>query len=81
VWGYAEKLTLQPKSVRETDVAALRDAGLEDEAILHVAEVVAYFNFVNRMAEGLGVPLEEAWPHPPIGDAERATDRRDHTDQ
>lgn len=81
MWAYAEKLTLQPESVRETDVTALREAGLEDEAILHVAEVVAYFNFVNRMAEGLGVPLEEAWPHPPIGDAEQVTDPRDDTDR
>jgi len=53
--------------VEEDDVSKLRGAGLCEEAILHVAEITAYFNFVNRMAEGLGVRLEEAWPHPPIG--------------
>ena len=67
VWGYAEKLTLEPQAVERTDVSELREAGLGEEAILHVVEIVAYFNFVNRMAEGLGVRLEDAWPHPPIG--------------
>ncbi len=65
--GYAEKLTGEPESVDEGDVTKLREAGLGDEAVLHVVEIVSYFNFVNRMADGLGVSLEEAWPHPPIG--------------
>lgn len=53
--------------MEEEDVAELRGAGLDDEAILHLVEVVSYFNFVNRMADGLGVSLEEAWPHPEVG--------------
>ncbi len=53
--------------MREDDVAPLRAAGLGDEAILHVCEVVAYFNFVNRLADGLGVTLEEGWADPIIG--------------
>ena len=64
---YAEKLTEEPEAVDEEDVAKLREAGLDDEAILHLVEVVSYFNFVNRMADGLGVSLEEAWPHPEVG--------------
>lgn len=40
------------------DVQALRDAGLQDRAIHDVAAVVAYFNYVNRVALGLGVELE-----------------------
>lgn len=54
----------------EDDVEALRRAGLSDEAVLHLCEVVAYYNFVNRTAEGLGVSLEERWSHPivPPGD-------------
>jgi len=39
-------------------VVALRKAGMTDEEIHRVASVVAYFNFVNRIAEGLGVELE-----------------------
>lgn len=53
--------------MEEEDVEELRGAGLDDEAILHLVEVVSYFNFVNRMADGLGVSLEEAWPHPEVG--------------
>ena len=40
------------------DVEALRDAGYEDTDVLGVAEVVAYFAYVNRIADGLGVQLE-----------------------
>lgn len=40
------------------DVQALRDAGLQDRAIHDVNAIVAYFNYVNRVALGLGVELE-----------------------
>lgn len=71
--AYAEKLTRDPGSVQERDVDALREAGWSDEAILHACEVVAYFNFVNRMADGLGVSLEEGWSRPiiPLADESR----------
>lgn len=52
---YAEALTENPAAIGEGDVEALRDAGLEDEEILRVNLVASYFNFVNRIAEGLGV--------------------------
>ncbi len=58
---YAVKLTRAPWSVEEADIQALRDVGWDDRAILDMAQVVAYFNFVNRLAEGLGVALEEYW--------------------
>lgn len=57
--GYADKLTREPANMREADLAGLRAAGLDNRAILALAEVVAYFNFVNRLAGGLGVELEE----------------------
>jgi uncharacterized peroxidase-related enzyme len=44
------------------DVAALRRVGLDDRAIVDANQVVAYFNYVNRVVEGLGVELEERWP-------------------
>lgn len=59
---YAVKLTLTPGEVEEADLAPLRDAGLDDRAILDVVQVTAYYNYVNRMADGLGVELEEGWP-------------------
>ena len=67
--GYAEKLTLSPAEMSADDLAPMRSAGLSDEAILNACEVVSYFNFVNRMADGLGVTLESDWSEPifPIG--------------
>ena len=58
---YAEKLTLRPQEMNEGDVASLRKAGLDDRGILDTCQIVAYFNFVTRMAEGLGVELEDYW--------------------
>lgn len=45
----------------ETDVAALRSVGLGDAEILDVCQVAAYYNYVNRLAQGLGVELEDRW--------------------
>jgi len=58
---YAVKLTRTPAQITQADVQALREAGLSDRAILDVAQVTAYFNFVNRLADGLGVRLEDNW--------------------
>jgi uncharacterized peroxidase-related enzyme len=55
---YAEKLTLSPSEMERADVEALRSVGLSDEQILNAAATCSYFNFINRMADGLGVDLE-----------------------
>jgi uncharacterized peroxidase-related enzyme len=55
---YAEKLTLHPGDMLEEDLLPLREAGLDDRAILEVNLVVAYFAYANRIADGLGVQLE-----------------------
>lgn len=60
---YTERLTLEPSRMQEADIDRLRDAGLDDEAILSACEVISYFAFVNRMADGLGVKLEPGWRH------------------
>lgn len=57
---HAEKLTKEPASVSEADIAELKAAGLGDEEILDLTQVAAYFNFVNRIVLGLGVELEGA---------------------
>jgi len=54
---YAEKLTGTPAAMVEEDVEALRAVGLDDRAILDLAQVVGYFNYVNRIVTGLGVRL------------------------
>ena len=52
---YADKLTRLPDQTTAADIAVLRDAGLSDEEILDTNLVIGYFNFVNRVAMGLGV--------------------------
>ena len=56
---YSIALTRHPQSITEENINELRRQGLVDEEILHLALVSAYFNFVNRLASGLGVELEE----------------------
>ena len=56
---YAYKLTTDPSSVEKADIDTLRQTGLDDRAVLDICQLTAYFNFVNRMAEGLGVTLEK----------------------
>jgi alkylhydroperoxidase family enzyme len=60
--GYAEKLTLAPASVGASDLDALRREGFSDEAIHDAAQVISYFNYINRVADGLGVDREEWMP-------------------
>lgn len=60
---YAEKLTLTPWKMAQYDVMALRAAGFSDSAILDINQVTGYFAYVNRLADGLGVPLEAFWEH------------------
>ena len=55
---YADKLTRRPAAMTRQDVQALRHAGFSDAAILDICQVTAYFAFVNRLAEGLGVESE-----------------------
>ncbi len=56
--AYAEKLTRSPGAVTRADVEALREVGFGDRDVLEIAEVTAYYAYVNRIAEGLGVELE-----------------------
>jgi len=56
---YAVKLTSETCNVSEEDFLLLREGGFNDETILDIVQVIAYFNFVNRLACGLGIELEE----------------------
>jgi uncharacterized peroxidase-related enzyme len=55
--AFAEKLTRQPAAMTADDTDALRQAGLDDRAILDLAQCTGYFNYVNRIVTGLGVEL------------------------
>lgn len=52
---YVRKLTLDPQNMVEADIAALREAGANDGEILEANQVCAYFNYSNRLLNGLGV--------------------------
>ena len=55
---YVAKLTETPSEMVAADVEGLRLQGFEDRAIHDICAIAAYFAFVNRMADGLGVELE-----------------------
>lgn len=55
---YATKLTHSPEAMDQADVARLREAGLTDRDVLDVNLIISYFNFVNRIALGLGVTFD-----------------------
>ena len=55
---YARKLTADVGQMEEADIAVLRDAGCNDGEILEVNQVCAYFNYSNRLLNGLGVTTE-----------------------
>jgi uncharacterized peroxidase-related enzyme len=58
--NYAVKLTQTPSAITAADIAALRAASFDDRAIHDICAITAYFAFVNRIADGLGVELEGA---------------------
>ena len=60
--AYAVKLTKTPADMSEVDVVELRRHGFTDTDILHIAEVTSYYAYANRIADGLGIPLEDWIP-------------------
>jgi len=55
---YASQLTLEPGSVSQASIRALKSAGLSDGEILEINQVAAYFAYANRTVTGLGVDTE-----------------------
>lgn len=62
---YVVKLTRAPWEMSQRDVEKLRDEGFSDAAILDINQITGYYNFVNRLADGLGVELEPYWHENP----------------
>ena len=56
--AFAEKLTRTPHAMTRADVAGLRTAGFTDSEIHDITQIAAYFNYINRVADALGVPPE-----------------------
>jgi len=56
--AYVEKLTKNPVSIWRDDMETLRAVGFDDTAILQITLIAALFNYVNRVADALGVGRE-----------------------
>jgi uncharacterized peroxidase-related enzyme len=59
--AFAVKLTREPASIGQADVDALRAHGLDDAAIHDAIQVIAYFNYINRIADAVGIEDEPEW--------------------
>jgi uncharacterized peroxidase-related enzyme len=55
---FAMKLTAAPGAMARTDVETMRAGGFDDRAIHDAAQAIAYFNYINRVADALGVGRE-----------------------
>ena len=64
--GFAEKLTRAPAEMSAGDLDRLRAAGLDDVALNDAIQVIAYFNYINRVADAVHVDLEPGMPPYPI---------------
>ena len=58
---YAVKLTRAPATVGASDADELRVHGWDDTAIHDAIQVIAYFNYINRVADGIGIGPEPEW--------------------
>lgn len=57
--AFAEKLTREPWAATRNDLGELRRHGFGDEELLDAVQIISYFNYINRIADGLGVDLED----------------------
>ncbi len=55
---YSAKLTISPQAMTRGDVGALQEQGVDDGCILEVNQIVGYFNYANRLLNGLGVTTD-----------------------
>lgn len=58
---FADRLTRKPQDITKSDVDGLRKVGFKDVEILDIVQVTSFYNFENRLAQGLGVELEPRW--------------------
>ena len=56
---FAVKLTNEPKNMEIQDIYKLREVNFSDRDILDIVEVTAYYAYANRLADGLGVAIED----------------------
>ena len=56
---FVEQMTFKAYKLKETNAAELRQHGFTDEDILDIAHITGYFNHINRVADALGIDLED----------------------
>lgn len=56
---FTEKLTVKPSSMGPGDIEALKAVGWSERAIHDATQVCSYFNYINRIADALGVEHED----------------------
>ena len=56
---FSVKLTNEPRNMEITDIKKLHEVGFSDRDILDIVEVTAYYAYANRLADGLGVAIED----------------------
>ena len=60
--GFAVRVTRAPSAIRRRDIDTLRKHGLTDRDILDAVQVISYFNYINRVADALGIDPEPEMP-------------------
>jgi uncharacterized peroxidase-related enzyme len=58
---FAVKVTRESAKVSRADIDALREQGWSDAAVHDALQVIAYFNYINRIADGVGIEDEPEW--------------------
>ena len=58
---FAVRLTREPASVSQEAIEGLRAHGWSDPAIHDAIQVIAFFNYINRVAEAVGIGPEPEW--------------------
>jgi uncharacterized peroxidase-related enzyme len=58
---FAVKVTYEPAAVGQKDIDGLRSHGWSDPAIHDAIQVISYFNYINRVADAVGIEDEPEW--------------------
>jgi len=57
--NFAKKLTETPNQIDIQDIELLKNYSLSDKDISQIVQIIAYFNYINRVADGLGLEPED----------------------
>ena len=55
---FALRLTREPAAIRREDIDSLKGVGFSDEQVVDIVLIACVFNFMDRLADGLGVELD-----------------------